>query len=107
MSYLKLRELWTECEKLNEAVFGVFVEGLDEIHRKKWASKPAKSCVAKPKILRASSWSLAEEDLLHKYCNESESVTKGVARFLQETDSNRTAKACEVRVDVMKREGRW
>lgn len=107
MSYLKLGELWNECEKLDAEMFGVFVRGLDEIHKKKFASKPAKPCVAKQKVLRDSSWSLAEEDLLHKYCNGAESIAKGVTQFLQETDSERTAKACEVRVGVMKREGRW
>lgn len=107
MSYLKLRELWDECEKLDESVFNVFVEGLHEIHSKKFVSQAAKPCVVKQKVSRSSSWSPAEEDLLHKYCNEAPSVAKGVTRFLQETDSDRTAKACEVRVDLMKREGRW
>ena len=107
---LKLRELWNECEKMDPFTLKVFLDGLKEIAGtvdERYLKQVAKPCVVKPKATRSSSWTPAEEDLLHKYCNESDSVTKGVTRFLQETDSERTAKACEVRVDLMKREGRW
>lgn len=107
MSYLKLRELWNECEKLDELAFNVFVEGLHEIHTKKWVNQAAKPCVASQAKTDREKWTPAEEDLLHKYCNEASSVAKGVDRFLRQTDSSRTPGACELRVNEMKRKGRW
>ena len=115
MSYLKLRELWTECEKLDESVFNVFVEGLSEIHNKKFVSKqhekwvgeqPMKPCVAEPTIREREKWTEAEEDLLHKCCQNT-SVVKGVRIFREKTGYKRTQGACELRANEMKRKGRW
>lgn len=107
MSYLKLRELWDECEKLDESVFNVFVEGLSEIHNKKFVNKePAKPCVAEPTIREREKWTEAEEDLLHRCC-QGVSVVQGVKLFLQKTGNKRTQGACELRANEMKRKGRW
>ena len=109
MSYLKLRELWNECEKLEEAVFNVFVEGLAEIHKKRSPEAyedSAKPCVAKPTASDRQKWTPAEEDLLHKCCQNT-SVAKGVRIFREKTGYKRTQGACELRANEMKRKGRW
>lgn len=106
MSYLKLRELWNECEWLDESVFNVFVEGLSEIHNKRFVNKePAKPCVAQEKKDREK-WTEAEEDLLHKCCQNT-SVVKGAKIFREKTGYKRTQGACELRANEMKRKGRW
>lgn len=106
MSYLKLRELWDECEKLEESVFNVFVEGLHEIHTKKWVNQAAKPCVASQAKTDREKWTPAEEDLLHRCCQDV-SVVQGVKLFLQKTGNKRTQGACELRANEMKRKGRW
>lgn len=103
---LKLRELWNECEKLEKDAFNTFVYGLLEIHDRKWGSKePAKPCVAQKKKDREK-WTEAEEDLLHKCCQNT-SVVKGVRIFREKTGYKRTQGACELRANEMKRKGRW
>ena len=106
MSYLKLRELWDECEKLDESVFNVFVEGLHEIHSKKFVNQSAKPCVAQQAKTDREKWTPAEEDLLHKCCQNTSAV-KGVKIFREKTGYKRTQGACELRVNEMKRKGRW
>lgn len=104
---LKLRELWNECEKLERDAFNTFVEGLLEIHDKKWMNKePAKPCVAQKAKADREKWTPAEEDLLHKCC-EGVTVVQGVKLFLQKTGYKRTQGACELRANEMKRKGRW
>lgn len=107
---LKLREMWNECEKMNPLTFGVFLDGLKELAEsidKRFDELSQKACVAAPPKADREKWTPAEEDALHKYCNEASSVAKGVARFLRQTDSERSPGACKLRVSVMRREGRW
>ena len=107
---LKLREMWNECEKMNPLTFGVFLDGLKELAEsidKRFDELSQKPCVAQQAKTDREKWTPAEEDALHKYCNEAPSVAKGVARFLRQTDSERTPGACKLRVSVMRREGRW
>lgn len=106
---LKLRELWNECEKLEPDAFNVFVEGLAEIHKKRSPGAyddTAKPCVAKPTGGDRQKWTPAEEDLLHKCCQNT-SVVNGVRIFREKTGYKRTQGACELRANEMKRKGRW
>ena len=110
---LKLRELWNECEKMDPQILWVFLNGLQEMVER--ANNPSvslrtgatKPCVAASQKTEREKWTPAEEDALHKYCNEAPSVAKGVARFLRQTNSERSPGACKLRVSVMRREGRW
>ena len=107
---LKLREMWNECEKMEPLTFGVFLDGLKEIadsFSKRCNEPSQKPCVAASPKTEREKWTPAEEDALHKYCNEAPSVAKGVARFLRQTNSERSPGACKLRVSVMRREGRW
>ena len=113
MSYLKLRELWNECEKMEPQTLWVFLDGLQEmvervnnpaISHRTGAAKP---CVALLPKTEREKWKPTEEDALHKCCNEAPSVAKGVARFLRQHNSERSPGACKLRVSVMRREGRW
>lgn len=107
MSYLKLRELWNECEKLDLLEMGVFIGGLTEIANSAISrAQPAKHCVAQPTIREREKWTEAEEDLLHRCCQDV-SVVQGVKLFLQKTGNKRTQGACELRANEMKRKGRW
>ena len=107
MSYLKLRELWNECEKLEESVFNVFVEGLSEIHLKNFASvQPAKPCVSNQTGNYGEAWTTEEEDLLHECCQNT-SIRNGVYIFREKTGYKRTQGACELRAKELKRRGRW
>jgi hypothetical protein len=110
---LKLRELWDECEKMSPQTLWVFLNGLQEMVER--VNKPSvslrteatKACVAQQVKTDRERWTLAEEDTLHKYCNEAPSVAKGVARFILQTNSDRTPGACKLRVSEMRREKRW
>lgn len=107
---LKLREMWNECEKMSPMTFSVFLNGMLEISEsidKRFDELSQKPCVAVSPKADREKWTPAEEDALHKYCNEAPSVAKGVARFLRQTDSERSPGACKLRVSVMRREGRW
>ena len=106
MSYLKLLELWNECEKLDESVFNVFVEGLHEIHSKKFVSQATKPCVAEQTGNHGEAWTAEEEDLLHECCQNT-SIRKGVHVFREKTGYKRTQGACELRAKELKRRGRW
>ena len=106
---LKLREMWNECEKMEPLVFGVFLDGLQEIadsFNKRFDEPSQKPCVAVSPKTEREKWTLAEEDLLHKCC-EGVTVVQGVKLFLQKTGNKRTQGACELRVNEMKRKGRW
>lgn len=105
---LKLRELWNECEKMEPLTFGVFLDGLQEIAelmKKLCDEQSQKPCVAQQKKDREK-WTPAEEDLLHKCCQNTSAV-KGAKIFREKTGYKRTQGACELRVNEMKREGRW
>jgi len=106
MSYLKLRELWNECEKLDLLEMGFFIGGLTEIANSAIGrAQPAKPCVGQKKRDREK-WTEAEEDLLHRCCQDV-SVVQGAKLFLQKTGNKRTQGACELRANEMKRKGRW
>lgn len=108
MSYLKLRELWDECEKLKPETLDVFFVGLIEIREKRSPSY-AKTCVArrgKKLKLSRKDWTEAEEAMLKKCC-EGVSVAKGAKIFREKTGSSRTAGACKFRVYEMRLGGRW
>lgn len=106
---LKLRELWNECEKMDPFTLKVFLDGLKEIAGtvdERYLKQVAKPCVAEPTIREREKWTEAEEDLLHKCCQNT-SVVKGVRIFREKTGYKRTQGACELRANEMKRKGRW
>ena len=85
MSYLKLRELWNECEKLEESVFNVFVEGLHEIHTKKWVNQAAKPCVAQKRtVCNRGRWEPQEDDLLRQCVSMSRNPHQGFVAFARD-----------------------
>ena len=94
MSYLKLRELWNECESLDENTWNVFVEGLKEIHNKKFGSyaKPdekqsVKPCVAQdPRATRNNGgrWEPQEDDLLRQCVSRSRNPHQGFVSFAKD-----------------------
>lgn len=112
MSYLKLRELWNECEKLDRSVFKIFVDGLSEIHDNKWASvQSAKPCVAqKPSIIRnCGAWEPQEDDLLHQCISASRNVHQGCIAFASDVLNKkcRTKEAAVQRYRSLSERGRW
>lgn len=111
MSYLKLRELWNECEKLDESVFNVFVEGLHEIHAKKWVNQAAKPCVAqKPSTIRnCGAWEPQEDDLLHQCISANRNVHQGCIAFARDVLNKkcRTKEAAVQRYRSLSERGKW
>lgn len=114
MSYLKLRELWNECEKLEPDAFNVFVEGLAEIHKKRSPSAyedSAKPCVAKQtKFVRnCGEWEPQEDDLLHKCVTTSPNTRQGFVAFSAspENRKGRSVEAAKQRYFRLKSEGSW
>lgn len=112
MSYLKLRELWNECEKLDESVFNVFVEGLSEIHNKRFVNKePAKPCVAQEKrtVRNRGAWEPQEDDLLHKCVTSNVNLYQGFVAFSKDpaNKKNRSIEAAKQRYFRLESEGRW
>lgn len=84
---LKLRELWNECEKMEKDAFNTFVEGLLEIHDKKWMSKePAKPCVAQQKraVCNRGAWEPQEDDLLRQCVSMSRNPHQGFVAFARD-----------------------
>ena len=111
MSYLKLRELWDECEKLDESVFNVFVEGLHEIHSKKWVNQAAKPCVAQKKrtVCNRGTWEPQEDDLLHKCVTSNVNLHQGFIAFSKDpaNKKGRSVEAAKQRYFRLESEGRW
>lgn len=120
MSYLKLRELWNECEKLDESVFNVFVEGLSEIHNKKFVSKqheklvgeqPMKPCVAEQRrtVCNRGRWEPQEDDLLHKCVSSHFNPHQGFIAFANDPGNSkrRSKEAAQQRYYALVGEGRW
>lgn len=112
MSYLKLRELWDECEKLDRSVFKIFVDGLSEIHDNKWASaQSAKPCVAQQKrtVCNRGRWEPQEDDLLHKCVSDSFNPHQGFIAFANDpaNKKRRSKEAAQQRYYAMVTEGRW
>lgn len=112
MSYLKLRELWNECEKLEESVFNVFVEGLSEIHNKRFVNKePAKPCVAQEKrtVCNRGRWEPQEDDLLHKCVSSHFNPHQGFIAFANDPGNSkrRSKEAAQQRYYALVGEGRW
>lgn len=117
---LKLRELWNECEKMDESVFNVFVEGLSEIHNKRFVNKqyekqigeqPMKPCVAQQKraVCNRGRWDPQEDDLLHKCVTSNENLHRGFAAFANHpaNKKQRTGDAAQQRYYALVGEGRW
>ena len=95
----KLELLIDVAKKLDEIYDGVSHHGLGGY------AVDQKPCVAQEKKDREK-WTEAEEDLLHKCCQNT-SVVKGVRIFREKTGYKRTQGACELRANEMKRKGRW
>lgn len=109
---LKLRELWNECEKLEKDAFNTFVEGLLEIHDKKWMNKePAKPCVAQEKrtVCNRGRWDPQEDDLLHKCVTSNVNLYQGFVAFSKDpaNKKGRSIEAAKQRYFRLESEGRW
>ena len=116
---LKLREMWNECEKLDETTWNVFIEGLKEIFHKNWGdgAKPskkqsAKACITQdPRATRNNGgrWEPQEDDLLYKCVSESFNPHQGFVAFAKDPGNKkrRTKEAAQQRYHSLKNEGKW
>ena len=109
--WLKLRELWDECEKMPRDVFNAFVEGLHEIVDSKLRKQDAKPCVAEKRSVRNNRgrWEPQEDDLLHKCISSSCNPNQGFAAFANDPANRkrRTKEAAQQRYHSLVNEGRW
>jgi hypothetical protein len=118
MSYLKLRELWSECEKLDLLEMGVFIGGLTEIAnaatdraRERISSQSQKPCVAQEKraVCNRGRWEPQEDDLLHKCVSSSFNPHQGFIAFASDPSNKkrRSKEAAQQRYYAMVTEGKW
>ena len=115
---LKLRELWSECEKMSHQTFGVFLDGLQEIadsFSKRSAEPSQKPCVAQDRSVRGYlEWTPAEDDLLHRILSESKTNAAAYRSFArhpgnvnERPEGGARQRHVKLELDAAKKGGHW
>ena len=120
MSYLKLRELWNECEKMEPELLRVFVDGLIEMVER--VNNPAvshRTGAAKPYVADSpkadrEKWTPAEDDLLHRILPESKTNAAGYRSFArhpgnvnERPEGGARQRHVKLELDAAKKGNRW